>query len=77
MKYQVELGNNNEIAIPDELWNELNFNLGDILICEKLDNTSALRLSKYTDQTLSDAEIESAGNLTRVILIRPEDVAKK
>lgn len=67
MKSQVELGGNNEIPLPDDLCRELNFEVGDILICEKLDNTAAIVLSKHIDQSLSDAEIESAGNLPRVI----------
>lgn len=75
MKYQVELNINNEIPLPDDLCRELNFAVGDILLCEKLDNAAAIMLSKYIDQTLTDAEIESAGNLTRVIPIRTNDVS--
>lgn len=67
MKSQVELGGNNEIPFPDDLCRELNFEVGDILLCEKLNNTAAIVLSKHIDQSLSDAEIESAGNLARVI----------
>ena len=75
MKYQVELNKNNEISLPDNLCRELNFVVGDILLCEKLGDTLAIVLSKYVDQTLSDAEIESAGNLTRVIPILTKDVS--
>jgi|GEM_PF-814384 hypothetical protein len=67
MKYQVELGSNNEIPLPDDLCRELNFVVGDILLCEKLDNTAAIVLSKHIDQSLTDDEVESAGNLARVI----------
>jgi hypothetical protein len=67
MKSQVELGGKNEIPLPDDLCRELNFEVGDILLCEKLDNTAAIVLTKHIDQSLSDAEIESAGNLARVI----------
>ncbi|WP_233080903.1 hypothetical protein [Rheinheimera soli] len=75
MKYQVELNRNNEISLPDDLCRELNFVVGDILLCEKLDDTVAIVLSKHINQTLSDTEIESAGNLTRIILIKTEDVS--
>lgn len=75
MNYQVKLGSNNEIPLPDDLCRELNFAIGDILLCEKLDNAAAIVLSKHIDQTLTDAEIESAGNLTRVIPIRADDVS--
>lgn len=75
MNYQVKLGSNNEIPLPDDLCRELNFAIGDILLCEKLDNKAAIMLSKHIDQTLTDAEIESAGNLTRVIPIQTEDVS--
>ncbi len=54
MSYQVELGINNEIPLPDDVCRELNFVVGDILIWEKLD---------AMDQSLTDAEIESAGSL--------------
>lgn len=75
MNYQVKLGSNNEIPLPDDLCRELNFAIGDILLCEKLDNAAAIVLSKHIDQTLTDVEIESAGNLTRVIPIRANDVS--
>jgi hypothetical protein len=75
VNYQVKLGSNNEIPLPDDLCRELNFAIGDILLCEKLDNAAAIVLSKHIDQTLTDAEIESAGNLTRVIPIRANDVS--
>lgn len=75
MNYQVVLGSNNEIPLPDDLCRELNFSIGDILLCEKLDNTAAIVLSKHIDQTLTDTEIESAGNLTRIIPIRTNDVS--
>jgi len=75
VNYQVKLGSNNEIPLPDDLCRELNFAIDDILLCEKLDNAAAIVLSKHIDQTLTDAEIESAGNLTRVIPIRADDVS--
>ncbi|WP_233080241.1 hypothetical protein [Rheinheimera soli] len=56
MKYQVELNSNNEIALSDDRCRELNFAVSDILLCEKLDDTAAIVLSKHVDQTLSDAE---------------------
>lgn len=67
MAYQTKLGNNNEIPLPDELCVQLNFNIGDILLCEKGYSPQALVLSKHIDQTLSDDDIASAGNLARII----------
>lgn len=74
MGYQVELGNNNEIPLPDELCAQLNLNIGDILLCEKGDSTQVLVLSKHINQTLTDAEIASAGNLTRIIPLGDPEV---
>lgn len=47
MSYQVKLGSNNEIPFPDDLCHELNFVVGDILLCEKLDNTTGIVLRKH------------------------------
>ncbi|CAI3798064.1 hypothetical protein [Rheinheimera sp. MM224] len=74
MKYKVELDSNNQLPLPDDFCQELNFAVGDILLCEKLDNTTAISLHKHVDQTLTDAEIASAGNLTRVIPLVTQDV---
>lgn len=77
MKYQVKLNSNNEIPLPDDLCRELNFAVGDILLCEKLDSTVAITLSKHIDQSLTDAEIASAGNLARVIPIQTEIISRE
>ena len=73
MCYQVRIFDNNLLPIPDVLCQELNIQAGDILICEAGANTSEIVMTKYSDQTLNDAEIASAGNLTRVISL-PEDL---
>lgn len=67
MNYQVKLGENNEIPLPDNLCSELDIKIGDILFCEVVENSSKLVMTKHSNQTLSDADIASAGNLTRVI----------
>lgn len=67
MKYQVEIGSKNEMPLPDDICQKLNFTVGDILLCEKCDGAKAIVLSKHIDQTLTDAEVASAGSLTRVI----------
>lgn len=67
MNYQVTLGENNEIPLPDDLCSELDIKIGDILLCEVVENSSKLVMTKHSNQTLSDADIASAGNLTRVI----------
>lgn len=72
MSYQVKIGKNGKIPIPDDLCNELDFNVGDILFCEAIADSSAISISKHCDQTLSDDHVASAGNLTRVIFYEPE-----
>lgn len=57
MNYQVEIGGNNEIILPDDLCRKLSFAIYDILLCEKLDDAMAVVLSKHIDQSLTDAEI--------------------
>lgn len=71
MKYQVEIGSKNEMPLPDDICQKLNFTVGDILLCEKCDGATAIVLSKHIDQILTDAQVESAGNLTRVISFSP------
>ncbi|ENM3782631.1 hypothetical protein QMW93_003709 [Vibrio cholerae] len=66
MNYPVKIGENNEIPLPDELCSELDIKVGDILFCEVVEKSSKIVMTKHNDQTLSDAEIASAGNLTRV-----------
>lgn len=72
MSYQVKIGKNGEIPIPDDICNELDFNVGDILFCEAIADSSSISISKYCDQTLSDDDIASTGNLARVIPYEPE-----
>lgn len=68
MNYQTEIGNSgNLIPIPDVICQELGIELGDILLCEAVASSSGIVMTKHSDQTLNDAEIASAGNLTRVV----------
>ncbi|HAK16164.1 MAG TPA: hypothetical protein DCM65_07915 [Acinetobacter junii] len=67
MNYQVKLCENNEIPLPDDLCSELDIKIGDILFCKVVGKSSKLVITKHSNQTLSDADIASAGNLTRVI----------
>ncbi|MBT0730153.1 hypothetical protein [Rosenbergiella nectarea] len=67
MNYQVKIGEDSLLPIPDILCQELGIQVGDILICEARVNSSEIVMTKYSDQTLNDAQIASAGNLTRVI----------
>lgn len=67
MNYQIEMGDNNLIPIPDVLCEELGLQVGDILLCEAVASSSEIVMTKHSDQTLNDAEIAIAGNLTRVI----------
>jgi hypothetical protein len=72
MNYQVKIGKNNETPLPDDLCSELDIKIGDILICEAIENSSKIKMTKHCNQTLSDAEISAAGNLTRVISYSPQ-----
>lgn len=67
MSHQVKVGKNNQIPLPDDLCRELGINLGDILICKLIEDSTKIEMTKHIDQTLSDAEIESEGNLARII----------
>lgn len=67
MNYQVTLSKNNEIPLPDALCIELDLKIGDILLCQIVDNAPEIIMTKHKNQTLTDEEIASAGNLTRVI----------
>ncbi len=67
VSYHVKVGKNNQIPLPDDLCKELRINLGDILICKLVENSTKIEMTKHENQTLSDAEIASVENLKRVI----------
>lgn len=67
MSYTVEITNNNLIPVPDALYAELGFEVGDILLCVMDKDRSEISMVKHIDQTLSDEQILAAGNLTRVV----------
>lgn len=67
VSYQVKIKKNKQIPLPDSICRELGINIGDILICESVENSSKITMRKHVEQTLSDAAIASAGNLTRVV----------
>jgi len=73
MSYSVEIMSNNLLLLPDTLCAELGFSMGDILVCEMDKGRSEMRMVKHTDQTLTDEQILVAGNLTRVINIKPNE----
>lgn len=72
MSFKVRLGDNKLIPLPDILCMELGINVGDILICELDDNASKIVMKKHEDQSLRDAQLDSAWNLTRVIPYTPD-----
>lgn len=72
MSYKVRIGSNHEIPLPDDICNELEIQVGDILICEAAVKSFGISMRKYYDQTLSDDEIAASGNLTRVISYNPK-----
>ncbi|GHG77507.1 hypothetical protein GCM10010919_33220 [Alishewanella longhuensis] len=67
MSYTVKIIQGNLLPLPDTLCAELGFAVGDILVCERDKDCSAIRMQKHADQTLTDEQIASAGNLSRVI----------
>lgn len=69
---QVTIGKNNQIPLSDTICSELGIDISDILIFKSACNSTKIEMTKYEDQTLSDAEIASAGNLTRVALYLPD-----
>lgn len=72
MSYQVQIGKNNEILLPEDLCNVLEIEVGDILICEVAVSSPAISMKKHSNQALTDDEITAAGNLTRVFSYGPE-----
>lgn len=72
MGYQVKIGKNNEVALPNELCYKLEIDVGDIVIFESAVDSPAITISKHCDQTLSDDDVAAAGNLARVFPCVPE-----
>lgn len=66
MSYQSTIGPNYEISLPDKICDQLGINVGDILKCELLKDTPGFSLKKNEDQSLSDKEVSSSDDLTRV-----------
>lgn len=73
MGYQFTIGENGEIPLLDEICRNLDIELGDILCCE-VTKDKTLTLQKHEKQTLTDAQIQSSGKLTRVVEYIPEDL---
>ena len=73
MSYTIEILKDNVLPLPDSLCLELGFAVGDILICEMDKDRSEMKMTKHTEQTLTDEQISSAGNLTRVISLSTQE----
>lgn len=67
MSHQVKVGKNRQIPLPEKFRRDLKIEIGDILICEITEGSSKVTMKKHVNQSLTDIEIASAGNLTRVI----------
>ena len=72
MSYKVTLAENNLLPLPDKLCAELGIDVGDILIFEIADDCTTLVANKYTNQTLDDEQLATAGNLARVVSYKTE-----
>lgn len=70
--YQFRVGKNHEVPLPDDICEELDIKIGDILICEAVQGSPSISMKKHNDQALSDDDIATAGNLTRVVPYTPE-----
>lgn len=73
MSYTVEITKDNLIPIPDKLCAELGFAVGDVLVCVMDKDRSEIRMTKHLDQTLTDEQISSAGNLLRVVSLEADE----
>jgi len=73
LSYTIEILKDNVLPLPDSLCLELGFAVGDILICEMDKDRSEMKMTKHTEQTLTDEQISSAGNLTRVISLSTQE----
>jgi hypothetical protein len=69
MSYTCTVGINGEIPLDDQLCDELDINIGDTLIFEKLPRQNVLTARKYENQSLSDDEINASNNLSRVFAL--------
>lgn len=69
MSYTVEITKDDLIPIPDKLCTELGFSVGDILVCVTDKDRTEIRMTKHSNQTLTDEQISAAGNLTRLVSI--------
>lgn len=71
----VTVGKNGAIPLPDnvELSEGDSLSVGDILLCTLMEDKRSVKLEKYSDQTLSDKQIEEHGLLMRVEELNPED----
>lgn len=71
----VTVGKNGAIPLPpdDDFSEENELNIGDILLCTLIKDKHSIKLEKFSDQTLTDEQIEAHGSLCRVIELNPDD----
>lgn len=71
----VTVGKNGAIPLPpDEDFSEKDkLKIGDILLCTLMKGERAIKLEKFSDQSLTDAQIEAHGYLCRVEELNPKD----
>ena len=77
MSYSCSVGANGEITLDDQLCDQLNIEVGDILIFEKLPHRNVLTAHKHENQSLSDEEVNSSNNLSRVFSLNSSKGYKK
>lgn len=61
------------MPLSDELCESLEIAIGDILRFLPIDSKGQIKIVKHDDQTMSDEEIENAGNLSRVVPLTVAD----
>jgi hypothetical protein len=66
LSYQITIGQEYELSLPDDYCDELGIDIGDILRFSTNENGS-FSIEKHDVQSMTDEEIDASGNLARVI----------
>lgn len=71
----VKVGKNGAIPLPqnEEFSEENKLTIGDILLCSVVESKRCIKLEKFSDQSLTDKQIEAHGSLCRVKEFNPDD----
>ena len=70
MNFTTTIGENHEIELPEQICQQLSINTGCILEFKTIKEAKSIEIKKHEDQSLTDEEIEKAGNLSRVFPLK-------